>query len=251
MTNAYGWIKDDHDPRDLTYAAPAPVIAQLPALVDLSTAPAMPPIWNQEQLGSCTAHGTLGCFLFAANKLGAGDPMLSRLQLYYNTRAIEGTVGQDAGGQIRDAIKATTLGIAPESLWPYDIDKFTVQPPPEVVQAAAANVDVDYRRVPQDLTHMRACLAEGFPIDIGFTVFESFESPEVAATGVVPMPQRGEQIVGGHCVAVVGYDDAKGMFLVRNSWGTDWGINGHFLMPYTFLTDPDLASDFWTIRSAT
>ncbi|HEY2088518.1 MAG TPA: C1 family peptidase [Mycobacterium sp.] len=264
MANAYGWIPDEHDPRDRQYSAPAPLLAHLPAAVDLEPDPATPPIWDQGQLGSCTAHGTLACFLFAAAKANTGDPMLSRLQLYYNTRAIEGTVGQDAGGQIRDAIKATTLGIAPESMWPYDIERFTVQPPAEVVQAAAANVDVDYRRVAQASRHLMACLAEGFPVDLGFQVYESFESPEVAQTGVVPMPGRGEAVVGGHCVAKWGY--GLGSFWlsqfptavpdvmyakIRNSWNTTFGRDGYCLMPLAYLTDEDLASDFWTIRSVT
>lgn len=247
--HSYGWVKDQHDPRDLTYSAPAPVIEQLPASVDLSTDAAMPPVWDQGQLGSCTAHGTLACFLWASNKLGVGDPMLSRLMLYYDTRALEGTVGSDSGGQIRDAIKAAAGGVCPESMWPYDIDRFTVQPPPVARQAASANMAISYERVAQDARHMKACLAEGFPIDIGFTVYQSLESPEVASTGIVPMPQAGEQILGGHCVAVVGYDDATRRWKCRNSWGDQWGDRGSFYLPYEFLTDPQLASDFWVVRT--
>lgn len=247
----YGWVRDTHDHRDYAYGAPGTFLTNLPAAVDLSTDPAMPPVWDQGQLGSCTAHGTLAAFLWASAKGNVGDPMLSRLQLYWNTRSLEGTTAQDAGGQIRDAIKATAVGIAPEDAWPYDIARFAVAPSAEVIQAGRDNVGVQYARVDQDLTHMRACLADGYPIVIGFTVYESFESSDVAESGQVPMPADGEEVLGGHCVAIVGYDDARQTFKIRNSWGTGWGAAGYCWMPYAFLTDPNFASDFWTIRKVT
>ena len=95
---------------------------------------------------------------------------------------------------------------------------------------------------------MKGCLASGFPFVFGFTVYESFESQEVAKTGMVPMPAAGESVLGGHAVLAVGYDDGHQRFIVRNSWGTGWGMQGYFTMPYAYLTERDLSSDFWTIR---
>jgi C1A family cysteine protease len=80
-------------------------------------------------------------------------------------------------------------------------------------------------------------------------VYASFESAAVAKSGVVNMPKSGEQRIGGHAVMAVGYDDSKRTFLVRNSWGKKWGKKGYFTMPYSYLTSPKLASDFWTVRS--
>src|SRR5439155_1322751 len=100
----------------------------------------------------------------------------------------------------------------------------------------------------QALVEMRACLADGYPFVFGFTVYESFESERVAATGIVPMPRPREKVLGGHAVLAVGYDDAKKRFLVRNSWGTGWGMQGYFTMPYDYLASRDLSDDFWTIR---
>jgi C1A family cysteine protease len=95
---------------------------------------------------------------------------------------------------------------------------------------------------------MRTCLADGFPFVFGFTVYENFESRQVARTGVLNMPQQAERVVGGHAVMAVGYIDAAKRFIVRNSWGTAWGKKGYFSMPFDYLVDSDLAADFWTIR---
>ena len=95
---------------------------------------------------------------------------------------------------------------------------------------------------------MRACLAQGFPFVFGFTVYESFESQQVAQTGVVPLPQPGERVAGGHAVLAVGYNDAERRFIVRNSWGARWGMQGYFTMPYDYLANRNLADDMWTIR---
>jgi C1A family cysteine protease len=96
---------------------------------------------------------------------------------------------------------------------------------------------------------MKGCLAAGFPFVFGFTVYESFESDEVAASGVVNMPGLLEQVVGGHAVMACGYSDGQERFIVRNSWGEDWGQAGYFTIPYVYLLSKNLSSDFWTLRT--
>jgi C1A family cysteine protease len=82
----------------------------------------------------------------------------------------------------------------------------------------------------------------------GFTVYESFETQQVARTGIAGMPQPGERVVGGHAVVEVGYDDVQKRLIVRNSWGPKWGMKGYFTMPYAYVADRNLSDDFWTIR---
>jgi len=252
-----GLIPDVPDDRDRLHAAtPTPY-----QFIDLEPDPATPPIWDQGQLGSCSAHGTLAAFLFAAAKSGADDPMLSRLQLYYDTRVLEGTVDQDAGGMIRDAIKATTQGIAPEDLWPYDVSQFAVQPPDSVRAAGLANVGLDYARVGCDHGAIQGCLSQGFPVVIGVSLYSSFEDQVTLASGVVPMPGPDEQVIGGHCMAIFGvgfgrewrdYPNAEPDTLyvkVRNSWGLVYqGRTGYCLIPADYM--PLYGSDFWVIRKA-
>jgi C1A family cysteine protease len=251
----YGWIPDLPDHRDFMYAAPLAVLRALPSKKDLTGD--CPPVYDQGELGSCTANAIAAAHQFEQIKEGKGSRaeghvagfIPSRLFIYYNERAIEGTVNEDSGAMIRDGIKSVVKqGVCPESQWPYLIRRFTKKPPKPCYADAMNHQVVSYRRVAQSLNQMKGCLASGYPFVFGFTVYESFESSLVGKTGKVPMPRTGESALGGHAVAAVGYNDADQRFIVRNSWGGKWGKKGYGFMPYAYLTDPDLAADFWTIR---
>jgi C1A family cysteine protease len=241
----YGWVPDLPDGRDHRYSAP-PVT--LPPSVDLTSG--CPPVYNQGQLGSCTANAIAGAVEFDLIKERQKRIFVpSRLFLYYNERAMEGTVNSDSGAQVRDGIKSVAhQGDCPESLWPYVIKKFEVKPPAKCYSAAMKYKAVEYQRVDRDSDQFMRCLASGYPFVFGFTVYDSFEGEEVAKTGHLQMPKPDEKVVGGHSVMAVGYDSAKETFLVRNSWGTGWGLKGYFSMPHGYLLDENLSDDFWTIR---
>jgi C1A family cysteine protease len=244
----FGWIPDLPDHRDHVYSAPLMIVTALPPKADLR--PKCPPVVDQGQLGSCTANAIGNAHLFGQMKQGQPGPFLpSRLFIYYNERVMEGTVNSDAGAMIRDGIKSVAnQGACPEKLWPYQINKFTKKPSAACYKEALKHQALSYSRVTQNLAQMKGCLASGYPFVFGFTVYESFQSAAVAKTGTVPMPGQGEAVLGGHAVLAVGYDDTKLRFIVMNSWGTGWGSKGYFTIPYGYLTDSDLAADFWTIR---
>jgi C1A family cysteine protease len=244
----YGWQPDVPDQRDHLYAAPVIYLAKLPAKSDLRTH--CPPVYDQGQLGSCTANAIGAAIQFDRRKQKLKpDFAPSRLFIYYNERVMEHTVKSDAGAQIRDGIKSVSKqGDCPESEWPYIIAKFTDKPTASCFKDALKYQAVQYQRVPQILNQMKGCLASGYPFVFGFTVYQSFESTTVAHTGHAPMPGWGERPIGGHAVMAVGYDDASQWFLVRNSWGAAWGMKGYFTLPYSYLIQPGLSSDFWTIR---
>jgi C1A family cysteine protease len=245
----YGWLPDLPDHRDLLYARIAPKVAKLPRKVDLSSG--CSPIENQRTLGSCTAHALVGALEFLEVKIGCPFVDLSRLFVYYNERLIEGTVESDAGAFLRDGIKSLAKqGVCPEQSWPYDVSDFARKPGTSCYRTARKHRIKSYHRI-NGVDEMRSCLADGYPFVFGFTVYSAFESKSVAKSGKLNMPNyKTEKVEGGHAVMAVGYNHSAKRFLIRNSWDTDWGMNGYFTMPYDYLADRNLSDDFWTIRAS-
>lgn len=208
----------------------------------------MPPVQNQGAVGSCTAHAAVAAL--GHNEIVNKRPYIpqSRLYAYYTARRLEGTVAIDSGATLRDMIRGLAQnGICEETLWPYDTSKVTTAPGLCVRREARKHRIQVYTRL-VDVDDMRSCLAAGFPFIFGFTVYEKFESDEVARTGVLNLPGPDERAVGGHAVCAVGYDQDADIFLIRNSWDDDWGQGGYFTMPTAYLANRDLSDDFWTIR---
>lgn len=234
----YGWTRDVSDTRDYKFSAPR---TRLPKTVDLRSK--MSAVKNQGSLGSCTGHAVGAVLEF----LHPSRPNFSRLFLYYNGRAADGTVEEDAGAQIRSVVKgAAKLGACRETLVPYDVEKFTKKPSATAFKDALRSKIGSYSRI-TSLNAMRGALADGKPVVFGFMVYEGFESEEVEKTGVLALPKKGEECYGGHAVVAVGYDDKKKIVIVRNSWGRSWGQRGYFTMPYDYVANKELSDDFWTL----
>jgi len=216
----------------------------LPAQVDLR--PECPAVYDQGELGSCTGNGWAGAAEFLLLKQKLQDFVPSRLFIYYNERVLDNDVAVDAGASISDgAHVVSTQGCPHETLWPYNTALFAEPPPQAAYADGLQHLVLQVQQVSQDLTSMKEVLVSGLPIVIGFTVYPSFESQTVDKTGIVPMPGHHEKTIGGHCVLLVGYDNTTSRFIIRNSWGTGWGMAGYGTMPYAYLTNPRLASDFW------
>jgi C1A family cysteine protease len=243
----YGWIPDLPDNRDRLFQAPRKA-GPLPPAVDLRAG--CPPIYDQGELGSCTANAIGAAMEFDQRKQKLAQTFTpSRLFIYYNERALAGTVESDSGAMLRDGIKSVaSQGTCPEPMWPYVENRFSQRPSTPCYKVAKTHPAVSYSRLPQDLKQMKACLAAGYPFVFGFTVYESFENDAVAASGIVPIPASSETALGGHAVMAVGYDDPSQRLLARNSWGSGWGMGGYFTLPYAYASDSNLADDFWTIR---
>ena len=240
-SSRYGWIPDLPDQRDWLYATMMPSAAATQASVDWRSRCSS--IEDQGQLGSCTANALVGNLEYL-------EPQdFSRLFVYYNERLMRGSTETDSGSSLRDGIKTLVkVGDCLESEWPYVIEQYRVRPSKECYRAAAHYQIQKYYRItsPAERKHT---LQTGYPFVFGFAVYDSFETEQVARTGMVPLPTQSEHLLGGHAVMAVGYDEAKEVYIVRNSWGVSWGDRGYCYMPFAYLDDANLASDFWTIRT--
>jgi C1A family cysteine protease len=258
---SFGWQRDLPDARDHYFAVRSATLKKLPARVDLRSK--CPPVYDQGRIGSCTANAIAGAIEFERRKAGERPAFTpSRLFIYYNERAIEGSVANDSGAQIRDGIKSVNRqGACPERIWPYDDTPAVsdggpwpagakpAQKPPKPCYAAALDYQVvQYQRVMPILGQMKGALAEGNPFVFGFTVYASLYGANGAPRKLVPMPAPKDKVLGGHAVLAVGYDDKAQQFIVRNSWGRNNQDKGYFYMPYAYLTDSGLADDFWVIQ---
>jgi C1A family cysteine protease len=245
----YGWIGDLPDVRDHLWSAPEEVRRWLPAAADLR--PQCPPVWDQGALGSAAAHAIAAAVQFERRRHDLADAAPSRLFLYYNQRLGVGTAESDSGAQLRCGIKSiAAVGHCFERDWSYDPRRFAHRPPGSCYKQAIRYRTVRYNRLLPDLANLKGCLAQGRPFVFGFAVYPAFESGDMAKGGDLPMPGMGERVIAGHAAMAVGYDDSRQRFIVRNSWGKDWGQEGYFTMPYAYLASPSLADDFWTMRLA-
>ena len=242
----YAWRPDRPDPRDFVYL-PCVGLINIPRKADLSSS--CSPVEDQGPLGSCTGNSSVGAVEYLEIKSGV-KPFtdLSRLFPYYQARVTEGTVRKDAGAEIRDVVKGLAkFGVPSEKIWPYNVKRFATRPSQAAYEDAARRKITSYHRL-VGLSAMLDCIADGYPVIFGFTVYESFESDEVARTGVLEMPKPHERELGGHAVLAVGFDQDTRQLKVRNSWGAKWGQDGYFLMPFGYIENASLSDDFWTIR---
>jgi C1A family cysteine protease len=276
----FGWAPELPDKRDWGYSekylmeqlktTARSAVKDLPVRTILKNVNKYMPVVDQGDLGSCT--GNAGSYFFQYVRRVV---QRSRLQLYYEARRKEGTTNEDAGAYIRDIfLVLRELGAGRESWWPYDPSKFAVDPIDKVDRDAMRRRLLDalsLQNLDNSGDEYRHCLAEGFPFNIGFTVFSGFMSQRVAQFGIYGYPDlKREYDVGGHAVCAIGYDwdfqnsewaknaVASGLapsavpskvFIIRNSWGPNWGKGGDVAIDANFLSDLDFADDAWTGRN--
>lgn len=248
-THNFGWLRDLPDQRDYIFTAKLTNV-KLPASVDLRAN--CPPVYDQGNLGSCTANAIGAHLDYDRKKQGETLITPSRLFIYYNERKAMNTVKSDSGASIRASVKTIVKqGACPEVDWHYDVLKFAKKPTAICYSTALQFEGLTYKRVLRSVTDMQTVLASGLPFVIGFTVYDSFESDATNKTGVMTMPAPTESVLGGHAVLVVGYTTRNGApyWICRNSWGTGWGDKGYFYMPQQYLMDSKLSSDFWVLET--
>jgi C1A family cysteine protease len=243
-----GWVPALPDARHQPFAPKLSAAGPIPPSVDLRTK--LPGVWDQKSIGSCVAHGVSICHIAAQLLSGAKfTTMPSRLALYYQARAIQGWTRIDSGCYVTDAMKCVAkLGVAEERLYPYNISKYKLKPPASVYKDALKRQGLKYEKIDNRNPHtIMLAVAEGLPVVFGSSLYENY--PNLSKDNVMPMPDLSTRNIGGHCMAIVGYDWPRRRFLIRNSWGEEWGDKGHHWMSYDYICDTNLTDDVWVLRT--
>jgi hypothetical protein len=222
----------------------------LPSRVDLRNH--MTAVEDQGDTNSCVANAVAGAYEYLIKRHWGEDGYdVSRLFIYYNARVIDDDGIEDEGSVIEHAIDSlTTYGACAEACWPFDEDAINEEPDEDAYEEAAGFLIEDVSVVPTELDAWRRCLADGYPIIFGLQLYHSFDNHR--RRGLVPVPTRREasrEDHGGHAMLCVGYSDRDQVFIVRNSWGSDWGDSGYCYIPYRYIiNDKYNDGDTWVIR---
>ena len=212
---------------------------KLPNKVDLR--PLMTPVEDQGQTSSCVANAVAGAYEYWIKKASKKDQPVSRLFVYYNARWRDDSQDKDEGSVIQLAMEGLQkFGACAESVWPFDPRLILKKPGADAYQDGAPYRVHDMAQVPLKLEAWKQALAEGKPIIFGIELFGSFDEC-TGRGGVVPMPAPDDiarKKHSGHSMCAVGYSESEKVFIVRNSWGADFGDKGYCYMPYDYILNP-------------
>ncbi|MCP4136398.1 MAG: peptidase C1 [bacterium] len=225
---------------------------ELPPRVDLRGA--MTPVEQQGSTSSCTANAVAGaCEYLLKRNYGEDAIDVSRLFVYYNARRLDEGYGDmsDDGCVIACAIEGLKeYGACSEDTWSFDEDLVNTEPDEYAYVEAEEFIIDETAVVPTSLEAWKNCLAQGYPIIFGLLLFDSFDKHR--KPGLVPEPTRQEksrESHAGHAMLCVGYSDKDRVFIVRNSWGNDWGDDGYCYIPYRYLMNDKFNNgDSWMIK---
>jgi C1A family cysteine protease len=204
------------------------------------------PILDQGNLGSCVSNATYALFYILSNR----KISLSRLQLYMTSRAIDqSSLIEDSGTTIRGCMKAISkYGLCNEKIWSYNILNFDKLAPSSAFRNLYRLTNFVYTFIKQDLKSIKEVLASGNPILMGILIYSSFENNNSINKGVISIPNiNNEQLLGGHAILLVGYDDKTKVFKFQNSWGEEWGDKGYGYIPYEYILNNNLAFDLCSV----
>jgi hypothetical protein len=270
----YGYLRDSIDHRDFG-------LSNFQALhsgrgissVDLE--PFCGPVLDQGQEGACAGHFGAEVRAFLARKYENHPIDFSPAFIYYLARQMDAFLAanmfapdthnrwptnaellafiaanpkvDDTGTYGRTVCRVLNqFGACTRASMPYVAGDFSTPPTDAQLSEGLAYKGGAYHRI-NTVADMKSCLASGYTFGIGFTVYESFESEQVANDGLWKPDKNTERVLGGHEVQAIGCDDSinGGSFKVRTSWSSSWGVNGNFYLRYSDAADPGILQDGW------
>lgn len=248
VRNLSGWKQDSAGVVDRSFKAyRSAKVTALPTSVDLTNQ--MPKrVYDQGNVGSCTGEGIAALFAHYLWKESKRYVEPSSLFIYWNERYIEGTVNSDEGAMIRTGIKViSSIGTSTTKTWPFRESKWAVKPSAQAFQEATGlRSPVGLKVDNTDGRSIRVAISDNCPVVFGMMLYTNIERITYWEP-VLSKPRRGESPIGGHCMLIVGYDDTKRLYKVRNSWSRLWGLNGYFFVPYDMIHNGRMTNDCWTI----
>lgn len=224
-------------------------------------------VYDQLDIGSCAAFSKKSQIEAMLKRTKGQTHDLSALYIYYAARV--GVLGwpadEDTGLYMRSTLDAVRrFGVPPTDKWEYDTGNLDIEP--DWISTGYARgyeplryfrLDFDIFTSPQTtLARLKDYLSRRIVWDFGFNCYESLFDDD---SGNIPFPSSNENIIGGHAVLAVGYDDSKeivnrrdnsktvGAFQIKNSWGESWGESGYGWVPYEYFLRGQ-ADDIWTIE---
>ncbi|MEW4448900.1 C1 family peptidase [Qipengyuania sp. JC766] len=230
---------------------PAPALgsdrseSQLPTRVDLR--PYCSAVENQLETNSCVANAIVGAIELLQRKAGRPVTDLSRLFLYFNARRLGKREHLDAGTYIHHGMAAVLAhGVCEERMWPFQKVAVNEEPTQACFENAAHYEALQFARTPHQSA--LAALADELPVAFGIVLpNECYDSAR--QDGVMKDPQdipvRSQP--SGHAMLMVGYDLASRLFIVRNSWGPEYGKDGYLMIPFDVMFRYSNPHQFWTI----
>jgi len=212
------------------------------------------PVEDQGTIGSCTANAVLGAVEYLIRRSTGQVIDLSRLFVYYNARRMSDREEVDSGTSMPHAMAAYMAhGACLEDQWSYDHARWNLKPPKQIYTQALMFTHhnmgaLQFGRVPPN-DMRKALLAAGLPIVFAMGVPDQLMMKTGAQTGYMPAPENGkwEEPNGAHAMLIVGFDDSKRAWIVRNSWGTGWGVQGHVFIDYDVMEQYAFQTGYWAL----
>ena len=213
-------------------------LASVPSSVDLRDQ--FTAVKDQGEMGACSAFSLVGIFEYILKKNQQPDVDLSEQFVYFNARNSKGNSNRDSGTSLYDVIQTLKKdGVCLEQYFPYNPDNVAQEPPVEAYDDAKNRTLIKAKRVLVNLHDIKSAVCEGYPVAVSFKIFDSFHP----CKGFIRIPTESEILnekSGNHVMVICGYDDENHFFVVRNSWGYDFGDKGYCYIPYGYIENEDL-----------
>jgi C1A family cysteine protease len=222
---------------------------ELPPVVDIR--PFLKPLEDHSTINSCVANAIATAYEYLQYRTSGKLEPVSRLFLYYNARMLDGNEEKDIGSSISSTLEVIEkMGVCQEETWSYDPDLVDQKPHFAAYKEAKKNLVEQVQEIDIDLYNLKHCLAQGYPFIFSLQLFHSFS--QAGNKGKVFIPdltqEKSHADHGIHAMLCVGYIEKYQVFIVRNSWGDDWGDEGYCYIPYDYFLQSDYCQECWSLR---